>query len=152
MIEIVNTELEHLVTIAENMRQADRNEVWAARAMLPMEALSKSVDNSDCANTVLYENRPAAIVGVGLSEQGKNVIWMLGTKDVDENKKSVLRLSAEYVTNLKQRYDYLCNYVDARHSNISWLQWLGFTVMESTPYGPFRMPFHYFYWNKQEMS
>ena len=57
----------------------------------------------------------------------------------------VLRRSRNVVHDMLSRYDELYNYVDARNTQaIRWLRWLGFTIMDTEPYGLCGLPFHRF--------
>ena len=50
----------------------------------------------------------------------------------------------------RQEFPYMFNYVDVRHKEaIRWLKWLGFTLNEPTPYGPFGLPFHKFHMGEE---
>lgn len=130
------------------MREADVREVWAASRSSPYSALRQSLEVCPSAKTGLVDGRVLCMFGVSrptaLSLVG--VPWMLGTQEIESNARAFLRRSRQAVEDMKrQGFSVLANFVDARNTHaVEWLRWLGFTVNPAIPYGPFRMPFHPF--------
>ncbi len=70
---------------------------------------------------------------------------MLGTDDVPHHSMKFLRESKRIVGEMRERFKYLYNYVDARNTvSVHWLHWLGFDIYEAVPYGAEQLPFHLF--------
>ena len=136
--------------LAENMCQRDRDECWAAGHRTPLEAIKESFHASPNAKMGLYKGRVICMYGVAeisiLSNIG--VPWLLGTDEIEEHAKYFLRQNRYYMNDIKKKYSYLFNFVDARNTvAIRWLKWLGFRVGETQPFGPDDMPFHKFEMN-----
>ena len=130
--KIVPAAPEHIASIAENMREADRREVWAGARHTPDEALRESLRHSELAWTCLVEGVPAFMWGVGrigslISVKGAP--WLLGTDDVLKIHREFLRQSRAYVEQMHRRFPELENYVHAENKlSIRWLKWCGFTL------------------------
>lgn len=138
---------DHIATIAERMRQADRDEVLASGGRSPAEALSRSLAKSSQAWTAIVGGQPEVIFGVG----DLNVLarvgcpWLLGTDAVSVNYRLFLRHSIRWKEQLLSRYDILRNAVDDRNEvSKRWLQWMGFTLFEPVPLGMNGEPFRVF--------
>lgn len=144
---IVNSLPCHVPFVAENVRDADRDELWAAACLTPEQALSKSMECSTLAWTGLYDNVPVCMFGVseGSALAGVGIPWMIGTKLVDKYATQFLRRNKGKVQEMLNVYPLLMNYVDVRNTRaIRWLRWLGFEIGASIPFGPYNMPFRPF--------
>ena len=140
----------HAGSLARNMCQRDIDECWAAGHRTPFQALSESLAASNNAKTGLYKGRVVCMYGIAeisiLSNIG--IPWLLGTDEIEEHSKYFLRQNRYYMNDIKKKYSYLFNFVDARNTvAIRWLKWLGFKVSEAQPFGPDEMPFHKFEMN-----
>lgn len=153
--EIVPATEAHAIEIAENMRQADVEEIWASSRSLPMASTTRSFRVSrdpkiiECVwhdtKTGTADSKAMCIFGVttptALSRIG--CPWMLGHKDLPLHAKPFLKLSREYVRQIKQDYDILINWVDARNTlSLRWMKWVGLQVFPPEPFGPDQLPFH----------
>ena len=147
--EAVPAEPALLARIAENMRAPDVAEVWAAARLDPLTALEWSVGATSEAWVALVDGEPACAWGISratvLSDAGHP--WLLGTPLLDAHPLRVLRVSRRYLSEVRDQYSYLVNYVDARNEKaVQWLGWLGFTLDPPAPWGIGRVPFHRFHW------
>lgn len=144
---IVPATQEHVQAMLPHVRTADRHEVMASSG-LPMESvLGECVARSEMAWAGLVGDEVACIFGVVgasiISETGYP--WLLGTDLIEQHAKAFLRRNKAMVKRMLARYPYLKNYVDVRNTTaISWLQWLGFTILPAEPHGMYRMQFHPF--------
>lgn len=132
-IQIVPARAGHILSIARRMRQADRDEVWAAAGKSPAEALIYSFRKSSFAWTALVDGRPEVMFGVGDVNilTGVGAPWLLGTEAVEKHTVAFLRRSVEFRTQLMARYSVLRNFVDDRNKvSIRWLKWLGFKLLD----------------------
>lgn len=69
----------------------------------------------------------------------------VGSHDLAAHARHFLRACAPVVREMGTDYLTLRNHVDIRnHLAIRWLQWLGFTLDDPIPFGPFGFKFHPF--------
>lgn len=136
---------------AGNLRAADISEIWAAHRREPDEAVRMCVEDAMFSCVVYVAKQPAAIFGIN----PKNIlgreatIWMLSTDELEKIGRRFVRHSRRYIDIMLDFYPYLFNYVDARNSiSIKWLRWCGARIMEAKPYGPDKIPFHFFYFSR----
>jgi len=50
-----------IIPVAENMRKADREEIWASNLILPVDALTLGLECSVVCDTVFKDEEPIAI-------------------------------------------------------------------------------------------
>ncbi len=154
-VKIIPSNLMHAVFIAENVRDEDREEMWAATLQTPGRALRMGWLYSDQCLTGMIDGKPVCMWGV-LGESfvtNHGTPWMVAAKGIDDNAMMFLRHCKGPVMDLLRGYDTLENYVDARNTrSITWLKWLGFTVEEPRPYGALNMPFHRFFMQREEKN
>lgn len=132
-IQIVRARPSHIRTIADRMRKADRDEVFAASGRSPPAALSYSYRKSSCCWTGIFDGRPELMWGVGDINilAGVGAPWLLGTNAVEENFRAFLRISSDWPAQLLKRYSVLRNFVDVRNTvSVRWLEWLGFRLLD----------------------
>lgn len=132
-IEVVPARASHLRRLAAVMRQADRDEVFAASGRSPLSALSLSFRKSTICMVALFDGQPEVIFGAGdlsiLTRLGAP--WMLGSDAIERHRVEFLRGSVHWRGQLLRRYDVLRNIVDCRNKTaIRWLRWLGFQFGE----------------------
>lgn len=130
-------------SIAENLRQADKEEIQAASGKPPGLILGHSyLVSRPCMTLVGRDGNPMGMWGVvpdgKYPEAGR--IWLLGTDDLVEdslNRVRFLREAGHHLSSVAQRYQVLFNFMDARNVvHRRWLQWLGFVfVAEHPSYG-----------------
>lgn len=143
-IRIVKASAAHIPSIARRMRQADRDEVYAYRALTPTGALISSLGQSASAWTAVVDGRPEVMFGVCDLNilTGSGVPWLLGTNAVDRHYVPFLRRSIEWRNQLLARYSTLRNFVDDRNVvSKRWLKWMGFTLHDPVMVNghPFRL-------------
>lgn len=135
--------------IAQNVREPDKDELWATSFATPEHACLNGLRFSDVAMVAEVDGVPLCMWGIApvCLLTGTAIPWMVGTKDLDAKAKVFLRYCREPLLEMFQGYDRLINYVDARNTKaIRWLRYMGFTVeKESAPYGVLHMPFHKFF-------
>lgn len=97
---------------------------------------------------VAYSNAdPLAIFGIA---PGQTIVaprqpWMIGTKFIKIRQRDFLQGSRQYLELLTERGEPLKNYVmRGNEGAIRWLRWLGFTIHDAVPFGPFGTLFHPF--------
>jgi hypothetical protein len=129
------------------MRQSDINEIWAANAMLPTQAIVESLKGSAVARTWLIHGLPAAMGGIKpWPTEDQGLIWFLATNEIMRHKFKFIVESRKEFIERRSGFPYLHNWIDVRDKQaIRWLGWLGFHVEQPKPYGVFGKPFHYFW-------
>ncbi len=140
--------------IARDLRPGDRAEIEALGHCNAEETIATSIALSPfCRYTMLdAAGRPVAAAGVAaglLSTSGRP--WMLGAMALDRPaaQRALLAFSRLVVTIMRERYDWLENYVDARYeAAVRWIQWMGFTVDPPAPYGICGEMFRRLYWRR----
>ena len=146
--EVVPATLAHALELGKNMRETDRQEVWAAANYTPKEAALLSLEASGyLAMTGLADGQVVCMFGVGsaaiISTTG--IPWLLTTDGVERHARAFLRRNRAVVAAMRDRYPLLRNYVDERNTvAVKWLKWLGFDIMPSVPFGVEGLPFHPF--------
>lgn len=134
--------------IAENIREHDKQEIWASSMQQPFNAMKNGIKYSDQAMTGWANGEPVLMFGVVYESLVGNIgtPWMIASKQLDKYAITFLRRCKKPVLEMMQKYDTLINHVDARNvCAIRWLEWLGFHV-EPQPkrYGALALPFHRF--------
>ncbi|MGZ2448289.1 hypothetical protein ACVIRO_001043 [Rhizobium ruizarguesonis] len=132
-VKIVPAKASHIRTIANRMRKADRDEVYAASGRSPAAALYYSYRKSSCCWTALFDGQPELMWGVGDINilTGVGAPWLLGTNAVETNFRVFLRISSTWPAQLLGRYSVLRNFVDVRNTvSVRWLEWLGFRLLD----------------------
>jgi hypothetical protein len=144
--EVVSTTREHVEELIGTMREADREEIWAASHRTPKQAL-ESVFQMRGTKTGLANEEVVCIFGVvELSLLGsRGSPWLLGADAITKYARPFLRRNKAYLEEMKKRFIFMENWVDARNTEaIRWLEWLGFEIEEARPYGLDQLPFHHF--------
>ena len=133
------------IQLAPIMRDLDRKEVWAASAKTPLEALRAGLQTADVAHTAFADEIPFGMFGVSPYSLLSNTAspWLLCSKDVEIHQKELLRWSKRVAFSWLDSYSILINYIDARHlPGLRWASWVGFSISEPFPFGPFKKLFH----------
>jgi len=139
---------EHL---KHNMRQCDKDEIWASHHFTPEQAVDYSIKKTIFCLTVKVAGVPAVMFGVnGESILGhKGIIWMLATDDITKINFRFARHSRHFVDMMLAFYPYLYNFVDARNTlSIKWLKLLGAKFDTAKPHGVEQKMFRYFYFER----
>ena len=122
--------LTHTGPIAAKMRRIDREECEAL-GRSPKNALRWGIATSMEAYTALRNGQPIAIIGVVPTSlmNRRGTIWMLGTDDVFQSGKALLRYGPELIHDWMQTFDVLENIISIDNAPaLNLLQRLGFTV------------------------
>lgn len=149
MIQWVKPTVVLVESIAEDMRQADAEEVWASNHHSPIESMMKGWELSDV-STVAIDDNGEPLVMIGLVKRdvltGSGVVWMLGADRAMKHKKEFFRQTKPIINEMLTICPRLCNMVHSKNTNsILWLKWLGFTIEDPIPHGPDDELFHRFH-------
>ena len=142
--EIVPATAEHIAPIAYHVREADREEFWAATYSLPVDVMRRGLRVSDKAWTGLIDDVPVCMFGVASAGLlgGVGRPWMVGTDHLDRHALLFLKRCRKVVAEMVALFPILENYVDSRNVRaIMWLKWLGFKMYDAAPVGVLGIPF-----------
>jgi hypothetical protein len=153
MIEIREATQQDAVWFATRLRAADKREVIAATGKSPIVALMASVamGNSFVAE---HDGEPVAVFGLPIISHLPRfgVPWLMGTDTLDDISVTFGRTSVDIIESWMEQVDEMANYVDSRHYRaVKWLQWLGFSMGEAEPHGPYGVPFRRFTWTRGDI-
>lgn len=134
-LTLIETTIDHVLHVAENMRPEDREEIMASSGMQPLECLILSVRLSQYARSIVAKGKVIAILG--LSTVGEiGIPWLLGTTDVSANKKVFFSQAKKALGEMKSIAPLMTNYVlAANKKSVAFIKKLGFTITESLPFG-----------------
>lgn len=147
MAEVFKADIADIGPIAENMRDADKLEIWLSSHLKPYEALRRSLEVSDKTFTIVHDQAPIAMFGVRCqSLLGRTgVPWLLGTDRITEVRQQFIKEGSRWIEILQDGYTVLTNYVhEDNRVSIKWLKRLGFTIMPAVQAGPEMAWFHKF--------
>lgn len=148
-IELRKAEIEDVSHVARHLRPADRREIEAIVFCGMFAAVRESFDRSIETWVATVKGEPACLFGVyiGIAAAGIFRPWLVGTHLVDRYGARFVRdeRAIEMVRDWRGRFSVLENWVDARNGRaIRLLTWLGFTILDTEPYGRLGLPFHRF--------
>ena len=152
MIERHSVTKQALAFIAENMRQPDREELWASAGLQPAPALRISVAISDA---FVWTDKGVPFAAAGVSGEtsitGVGVPWLLGTDAIERWPRRVAFIARRQLRDWQQRFDRLENHTHVRNiAMIKLLEKLGFSIEDAKPWGRYGEYFHRFSWTKGE--
>lgn len=132
--------------VVEAARPEDIRELWDGSLLSPAEVLDLGSHRGE-AWVGVVDGEPVCVFGVarGSLLSGEGWPWMIGTDRLPFRGRAFLEGSREVVAEMRRRFPVLRNFVDERNYRaVRWLKWLGFTIMEAEPHGPFGLSFHPF--------
>ena len=149
MIWLVPAEPKHVEAMLGRIRQADIDEFAAGYCMTPEKGMRLGLKVSTHAWAGVWNGKVIGIAGLHpTSFIGDHANpWMVGTRDLErpELTREFLELSRSVLEYMVSIYPHLENWVDVRNRRaVRWLRWLGFTMHEPEPHGPYGMMFHRF--------
>lgn len=143
-VDVRHTRYCDIPVIAQDMRQADIDEVFASSGRSPARALEYALDHStECFTIVSYTSHlPLAMFGYR-TEGLCSIVWMLGSNELYKYRMDFLRKSRKWCDYLQEQSPILYNLIDQRNTvHIRWLEWLGFKFVRVVPeYGVLSLPF-----------
>lgn len=135
--------------IAENLREADREEAFATfghRRYLDGIRLAIAASR-DVVMAITAYGEPTALFGVGTVSVLYNTgcPWMIATDSAYQYRRAFIECGRTYTRAMLGEYDALENHVDVRNTkSVAWLQRIGYRIGAPEPYGVLGMPFHSF--------
>lgn len=148
--EFIEPTIEGVEFIAENLRPADDDEVFAQTGTRHHAGTLRTclAGASSAVMAVSVYGVPMAILGVGTLSLIYNTgcPWMVATPEADQHRRALIDCGRSYTAAMLMQYERLENHVDARNKrSVAWLQRLGFTLETPKPHGPLGLPFHKFW-------
>ena len=141
------------LTLAPNLRQEDKDEVWESGNYLPEEALVASFKASEQPMVGEVDGEVICMFGISATENAElGIPWLLGSSSIKTFSREFLALNKKVLDELSAEFLILANYVWSKNTvHIKWLEWLGFTVTR-TPIrlGRNQENFYYFFKNKRK--
>lgn len=128
------------------MRVADVLESRESCGMPPLEALTKSVRDSDFAACIIVNGKPEGILGFVAEGLGATA-WLLGTDALSSIPRQMVVEGRRITDEWTRYFPVLCNFVASHNdASIRWLKAIGFSVADApTAYGVHRSPFLFFW-------
>ena len=143
-----DTQKDDLDHLAENLREADVQELYAQSGLVPKVALKLALLFSrQCKTMCDPEGTPIGVFGVNDTQTaGLGSIWMMATPDLLKHQRQFLRECREGIYEVSQGYSCVFNCTDARNTvHHKWLKWCGFTfIKEHEKFGRGNEPFYEF--------
>ncbi len=151
VVTFVEPNEEYIRVIADDMREADRAEIWASHRSTPLDSLMLGWKRSTSSVVVCVDGKPCVMLGLVIHDilTGTGIPWLLGTETALKHKREFFKLSPPVVDEMLETCPRLFNYVhDQNKVSIKWLQWVGFTIDDPEPIGVAGEMFHRFHMEK----
>jgi len=115
--------------IADDLRQSDKDEVWASGGYDPLTALKRSMEASETPMGIFNDHGLVGAFGVVHSGAPLvGIVWLLATPAIERGSDALcfLRESRKHIDRMNHEFPVLTNFVDERNtSSLRWLTWLG---------------------------
>jgi len=152
-VEFIKPTRKLVEIIADDMRQADIDEVWSASHQSPLDALMAGWEISNFSVVVTVNDEPCVMLGLVVRDilSGAGIPWLLGTEGALKYKRQFLTQVPTVIDEMLNICPMLYNYVhiDNRIS-IKWLKRIGFTIDEPLPHGCENELFHKFHLERMQ--
>ena len=144
MIGVQGATSQDALELAQNMREADRQELWAAERRTPLEALQFAMKASEVCRCLRVDGEVAMMWGIAPVFEQTWTVWLLTAEVVDRKPVAFWRTLRSQLVELLSFYPVLCNMVDARYLRaLKALSRVCFTVYPAEAYGEDGLPFHF---------
>lgn len=145
--------LEDIPYLTENLRQEDKDEIFAASGKTPEESLNEAFTLPNSGIWVgVYKGNPEIIYGVTNSAcPHTGIPWMVCTDKLKESPREFMKKCKRWVNGWNNMFPTLTNFVYEKNElHIRWLEWCGFKLVERFPeYGHTKEPFWQFIKTKE---
>ena len=124
--------------LADHMKEADKDEIWASHHCTPSMGLEKGIEKSIICLTVEKEMMPICMFGISTENILGNeaCIWMLSSDALEGISTRFLKNSRKFIEMFLEYYPILCNWVDVRNKKtIEWLKFCGAKFDDPAPFG-----------------
>lgn len=144
-----HTDIFDVAYVANNMRQADRDEVYAASGHNPYDSLMLGVRKSDdIVTAVSPDGVPLVIFGISSKSLVTDigVPWLLGCDEALKYRKHFMTDVPKVLEIMLEKYRMLENYVHVKNRvSVNWLKRMGFQMDDPVLFinsGEYFMRFH----------
>ena len=151
-IRIIPSTEAHAIELADNMRQADIDEIKASHGVDPLKGSIISFRSSESCFTGMVDNRVGCLFGTirGHVMSDRGMPWLLTTDLVERYALQFLLGSRDVMIQMKRAFGFLENWADIRNEvALKWLRWMGFRMCHAEPWGVERRLFQRFYWKEK---
>lgn len=133
--------------LAPRLRDVDRTEIQAVSKEEPAKLLEEAVEANKYTYSIMFKDRPIAILGLTPYNDNTSMIWLVGSSEIVDIQIPFLRNSLKWVKAFHELYPVLFNFVSVQNElHIKWLKWLGFEFGKTFPeFGLNKQPFIEFY-------
>lgn len=148
-----DSQISDVFNLAQDMREADKKEVWRSHHRKPEEALLTGFSNSVLCLTIERNEKPIGMFGiVPMTLMGRYAtIWMLASPELEDIQRTFVKYSRYFIKMFLNYYPILLNWVDAdNHQSKKWLKWCGAEFGPVAPYGEEQCPFQYFQFTRKK--
>ena len=146
--EILPATRAHASTLANVMRETDKEEIYASSGSNPYFALIRGMESTPYCWTAVDDQGPIAMWGIAeLDKYAVNGIpWGLcAERACTEYRLPFLREGLRCTKEGRKRYRHLENWVYAKNTeHIRFIRWCGYHVHPAVPHGFLNEPFHRF--------
>jgi hypothetical protein len=128
----------HIAHVSDNLREGDRVELRAGGVASILNALQKSVNQSQYCSTALLDGTPCAIFGLVKTDilSGIGIPWLLGTDLIDKGRRHFIVETKRGVDEMLTICPTLINVVHVENKKtIRWLKSMGFKFGKPAPIG-----------------
>jgi hypothetical protein len=119
------------LAVAEKLRPADQDEVFAASGLGPYDALRECYRRSTKCFSVVECGHAIAMFGSARLTRGSSSVWLLSTDRLIFWRIWFLRSSRVWLEELRDSERLFIARIDARNAaHVRWLEWLGFVIAD----------------------
>ena len=151
MIIFKKAKIDDCKELADNMRQAEIDEVMTSGAQSPYQAVKRSFELSLFAVSAFNGkngNKIATVFGIAVDNYFASAakVWMLTSNEINNvSVRTVLKASKHWINKILVFYPMLYNFVDSRHvKSIKWLEVCGAYIDFEKPIQCDGIDFYYF--------
>ncbi len=141
---------EDIPYLSENLREADKKELFATSGRTPEESLTNAFTHDSLGIWVgVYEGNPEIIFGVTKCDnEDVGFPWMVCTDKLKDSPREFISKCKRWVEGFSRNFPLLINFVHAENDlHIRWLKWCGFDFVKlhdsyghsGEPFWEFRM-------------
>ena len=123
--------LEDVPILADNLREADVEEIKASSGSDPRDALYRGLRDGKAYVACLPNGIPVTMYGVVPMVPQVGGIWMVASKQFHLVHRQFLRECKGALEDISRDYRLVYNFTDARnHVHHRWIKWMGFSIIK----------------------